>query len=191
MDMNLSKLREMVDRRAWCTVHRVTKSQTWLSDWKISNNQLTFHKRMNLDDLGGSRMQSQRSLYTEKGGKRGSVRMIRIKRSNWPLLSLKIGEDSHEPRNVGNLSVQFSSVQSFGRVWLFASPWIAACQASLSITNSLSSLKLNVHRVRDAIQPSHSLSSPSPPAPNPSQHQSLFQWVNSSHEVAKVLELQL
>ena len=112
MDMNLSKLREMVDRRAWCTVHRVTKSQTWLSDWKISNNQLTFHKKMNLDDLGGSRMQSQRSLYTEKGGKRGSVRMIRIKRSNWPLLSLKIGEDSHEPRNVGNLSVQFSSVRS-------------------------------------------------------------------------------
>ena len=41
------------------------------------------------------------------------------------------------------------------------------------------------------IQPSHPLSSPSPPAPNPSQHQSLFQWVNSSHEVAKVLELQL
>ena len=49
----------------------------------------------------------------------------------------------------------------------------------------------HVHRVGDAIQPSHSLSSPSPLAPNPSQHQSLFQWVNSSHEVAKVLEFQL
>ena len=48
-----------------------------------------------------------------------------------------------------------------------------------------------VHRVSDAIQPSHPLSSPSPPAPNPSQHQSLFQWVSSSHEVAKVLEFQL
>ena len=47
----------------------------------------------------------------------------------------------------------------------------------------------HVHRVGDAIQPSHPLSSPSPPAPNPSQHGSLFQWVNSSHEVAKVLEL--
>ena len=44
-----------------------------------------------------------------------------------------------------------------------------------------------VHRVSDAIQPSHPLSSPSPPAPNPSQHQSLFQWVNSSPKVAKVL----
>ena len=49
----------------------------------------------------------------------------------------------------------------------------------------------HVHRVSDAIQPSHPLSSPSPLAPNPSQHQSLFQWVNSSHKVAKVLEFQL
>ena len=49
----------------------------------------------------------------------------------------------------------------------------------------------HVYRVGDAIQPSHLLASPSPPAPNPSQHQSLFQGVNSSHEVAKVLEFQL
>ena len=49
----------------------------------------------------------------------------------------------------------------------------------------------HVHWVSDAIQPSHPLSSPSPPAPNPSQDQSLFQWVNSSHEVARVLEFQL
>ena len=49
----------------------------------------------------------------------------------------------------------------------------------------------HIHGVSDAIQPSHPLSSPSPPVPNPSQHQSLFQWVNSSHEVAKVLEFQL
>ena len=44
----------------------------------------------------------------------------------------------------------------------------------------------HAHQVGDAIQPSHPLSSPSPPAPNPSQHHGLFQWVNSSHEVAKV-----
>ena len=49
----------------------------------------------------------------------------------------------------------------------------------------------HIHQVSNAIQPSHPLSSPSPPAPNPSQHQSLLQWVNSSHEVAKVLEFQL
>ena len=176
---------------------------------------------------------------------------------------------------------QFSSIQSLNRVRFFATPWIAARQPSLSITNSQSSLKLmsiesvmpsshlilhplllclslsqyqgifqwvcnhferlnpyffywffhsvitgqvssvaqscptlcdpmnrstpalpvhhqlpeftqtHVHRVGDAIQPSHPLSSPSSPAPTPSQHQSLFQWVNSSHEVAKVLEFQL
>ena len=49
----------------------------------------------------------------------------------------------------------------------------------------------HVHWVGDAIQPSHPLLSPFPPALNLSQHQSLFQWVNSSHEVAKVLEFQL
>ena len=49
----------------------------------------------------------------------------------------------------------------------------------------------HVHWVGDTIQPSHHLSSPSPPALNPSQHQGLFQWVKSSHEVAKVLQLQL
>ena len=157
----------------------------------------------------------------------------------------------------------FSSVQfsPFSYVRLCAMPWTAACQASLSITDSwillnlmsidlvipsnhliLSSPSLpafnvsyirvfsnesvlpissvqfsptlcdpmnpstpglpvhyqlpeftetHVHRVSDAIQPSHSLSSPSPPAPSPSQHQSLFQWFNSLHEVAKVLEFQL
>ena len=49
----------------------------------------------------------------------------------------------------------------------------------------------HVHRVSDAIQPSHPLSSPSPPVPNPSQHQGLFQCVNSFHEVVKVLEFHL
>ena len=49
----------------------------------------------------------------------------------------------------------------------------------------------HAHRVSDVIQASHPLSSPSPPAPNPSQHQGRFQRVNSSHQVAKVLEFQL
>ena len=53
------------------------------------------------------------------------------------------------------------------------------------------STQTHVHWVSDAIQPSHPLSSPSPLAPNPSQHQILFQWVNSSHEVAKVDELNI
>ena len=49
----------------------------------------------------------------------------------------------------------------------------------------------HVHRVGDAIQPSHPLSAPSPPAFNLSQHQSLFQGVSFSHQVTKVLEFQL
>ena len=48
--------------------------------------------------------------------------------------------------------------------------------------------QIHVHWVGDAIQPSHPLSSPSPPALNLSQHQGLFQWVSSSHQVAKVLD---
>ena len=49
----------------------------------------------------------------------------------------------------------------------------------------------HVHWLSDVIQPSYLLSSPSPPALNLSQHQGLFKWVSSSHQVAKVLELQL
>ena len=88
-------------------------------------------------------------------------------------------------------SVQFSSVQLLSRVRLFETPWNAAHQSSLSITNSRSLLKLNVHRVSDAIQPSNPLSSPSLPAFNRSQHQGFFKWISSSHQVTKVLELQL
>ena len=87
---------------------------------------------------------------------------------------------------------QLSSVQSLSRVWLFATHEShAAHQASLSITNSQSLPKLMFvgwdDGFGDAIQPSHPLSFPSPPAPNPSQHQGLLQWVSSWHEVAKVL----
>ena len=52
------------------------------------------------------------------------------------------------------------------------------------------STQTHVHWVGDAIQPSHPLLSPSPPSLNPSQHQGLFKWVNSSHQVAKVFEFQ-
>ena len=84
----------------------------------------------------------------------------------------------------------FSSVQSLSHVWLFATPWINRSTLDLPVYHQLQEFtQIYVHRVSDAIQPSHPLI-PSPPAHNPSQHQSLFQWVNSSHEVAKVLEFQ-
>ena len=85
----------------------------------------------------------------------------------------------------------FIVVWSHSHVRLFATPWTAALQASLSFTNSWSLLKPHIHWVSDAIQPSNLLSSPSPPAFNLSQHEGLFQWVVSSYQVAKVLELQL
>ena len=114
-------------------------------------------------------------------------------------VAIPFSRSSSQPRNrtrVSCIAIGFftswatSSFQSLNRVRLFATPWITACQASLSITNSWSSPKL-MHWVGDAIQPSHPLSSPSPLALNVSQHQGLFTWVGSSHQVTKVLELQL
>ena len=81
-------------------------------------------------------------------------------------------------------------VQSLSLVWLFVTPWPAACQASLSFTVP-ESAQTHVHWISDAIQPSHPLSSPPPPAFNLSQPQGVFQWVRFSHQVAKVLDLQL
>ena len=90
-------------------------------------------------------------------------------------------------RNIG--SVQFSSVaQSCPTL---CNP-INHSTPGLPVHHQLPELTwTHVHQVSDAIQPSHPLSSPSLAAPNPSQHQSLFQWVNSSHEVAKVLKFRL
>ena len=89
-----------------------------------------------------------------------------------------------------NKDIQFSLVQLLSHVRLFVTPWTAARQASLSITNSQSLLKLISI---ESVMPSNHLilSSPSPPAFHLSQHQDLFQCISSSHEVAKVLEFQL
>ena len=91
----------------------------------------------------------------------------------------------------GLWSVQ--SVQSLSHVWLFVTPWTAARQASLSITNSWSLLKLM--SIESVMPSSHlilfSIPPPSPPTFSLSQHQGLSQWVSSLHQVAKVLEFQL
>ena len=79
----------------------------------------------------------------------------------------------------------FNLVQLLICVQLFATPWTAACQASLSITKFLELAQAHVHPVSDAIQPSHPLLSLSPPAFNLCQHQGLFKWVSSLHQVAK------
>ena len=87
-------------------------------------------------------------------------------------------------------SVQFISVQSLSRVWLCnpmncSTPGLPVHQQLPEFTQT------HVHWVSDAIQPSYPLWSPSPPAFSLSQHQGFFQWVSSSHQVAKVLEFQL
>ena len=86
-------------------------------------------------------------------------------------------------------SVQFSSV---------AQSCLTLCNLMNRSTSGLpvhhqlpESMQTHVLWVSDAIHPSHPLSSPSPPALNLSQHQRLFKWVSSSHQVAKVLEFQL
>ena len=80
-------------------------------------------------------------------------------------------------------------ITSVQLIRLLKTPWTAAHQPSLSITNSPSLLKL-MSIESDAIQPSNPLLSPSPPAFYLSQHQGLFHWVSSLHQVVKVLELQ-
>ena len=88
-----------------------------------------------------------------------------------------------------HFSHQFSSVT---QSWLTPCNPMNCSTPGLPVHHQLPEFtQTHIHWVSDAIQPSHPLSSPSPPAPNPSQHQSLFQWVSSSHEVAKVLEFQL
>ena len=85
-------------------------------------------------------------------------------------------------------SVQFSSAaQSCPILW---DP-MSCITPGLPVHPQLpESTQIHVHQVDDTIQPSHPLSFPSPPAFNLSQHQGLFQWVSSSHQVAKVLEFQ-
>jgi len=87
------------------------------------------------------------------------------------------------------VSVQFSSVaQSCPTI---CNP-MACRMPGLPVHHQLPELtQTHVHRVGDTIQPSHPLSSPSPPAFNLSQHQGLFQWVSSSQQGAKVLEFRL
>ena len=84
---------------------------------------------------------------------------------------------------------EFISVQSLSCVQL-CDPWTANIRPPCpSPTPRV--YQTHVHWIGDSIQPSHSLSSPSPPVFNVSQHQDLFKWVSSSHQVSKVLEFQL
>ena len=116
---------------------------------------------------------------------------LRIQKSSWHPLSFlifkiklnKVGWTS----GVGS-SVQFSSVT---QLCLILCDPTSCSTPGLPVRRQLPEFtQTHVHWVGECIQPSHPLSAPSPHAFNLSQHQGLFQWVSSSHQVAKVLEFQ-
>ena len=102
--------------------------------------------------------------------------------------SLKISQPLRESwsdsSQFGSVQISCSVVSSLCDPKKHSTPGLPVPHQLLEFTQT------HVHWVGDAIQPTHHLSSPCP-APNPSHHQSPFQWVNSSHEVYEVLELQL
>ena len=100
--------------------------------------------------------------------------------------SYKVRNDSSNYLTV--LLRGFSSVQSLSRVWLFATPWTAALQASLYITNSQTLLRLMSFMLDHPIISSSVV--PFSSCLQSSQYQGLFKWVSSSHQVAKVLDFQ-
>ena len=107
----------------------------------------------------------------------------------WMLIDIMV-QQNREPRNIPkHVSVQLSSV---------AQSCLTLCNPmdcsppGFPVHHQLPELtQTHVHWVGDAVQPSHPLSSPSPPALNLSQHQGLFQWVSSLCQVAKGLKFQL
>ena len=150
----------------WAGVHGVAKSRTQLSDFTF-----TFHFHALEKEMAPySSVLAWRIPGTGELGGLPSMELHRF-RHDWSDLAA-------------------AAVQSLSHVRLFVTPWTAAHQDSLSINSSRSSLKLT--SIESVVPSSHLiLSSPSPPALNLSQHQGLFQWVSSLHQVAKVLEFQL
>ena len=101
----------------------------------------------------------------------------------------KTNLNSGKPLTSRNQSLYYCSV---AQLCLTISDPMDCSTPGLPVRHQLPGLaQTHVHRVGDAIQPSHPLSSPSPPAFNLSQHQGLFQWAGSSYQVANALEFQL
>ena len=126
-------------------------------------------------------------------------RLLQLLTFNTPWKEFRVESEALLPQgNWWNRSLdQFSSVPLSDWLTVSQSPvWLCdpidCSTPGLPIHHQVPELaQTHVHWVGDAIQPSHPLSSPSPPVFNLSQHQGLFQWVSSLHQVAKVLEFQL
>ena len=118
----------------------------------------------------------------------------------WQILALQ----THCTKNAPVLSINFSQTQ-VRCSWINLNQFSSVTQSCPTLCDSMNhstpglpvhhqlpeSSQTHVRRVGDAIQPSHPLSSPSPPALSLSQNQGIFKWVSSSYQMAKVQELQL
>jgi len=113
---------------------------------------------------------------------------LTYRRRKWQSAPVFLSEEFHERKSLAG-TVPFDSVT---QLCLTHCDPMDCSRPGLPVHHQLQELtQTHVHGIGDAIQLSHPLSSPSPPAFNLSQHQDLFQGVSSSHQVAKVLEFQL
>ena len=140
--------------------------------WKFFHHLSGRGHNLRLKSQSSSHFASFSLLYSKNGTLKG-MRLILIEK-------------------VGRKRRQFSSVSSVTQPCPTVCDPMNCSKPGLPVHYQLPEFThTHIHRHSDAIQPSHLLLSLSPPAPNPSQHQGVFQWVSSSQEVAKVLEFQL
>ena len=182
-----------LDKRAWqvATVQGLTKCQTWLGNWLYTHTQTHIF-----------------STYTLQWEKEKQVLISRALTLGTGIFLLSINHFTEQSQETGLLWEHDGSHLS-QLIWMTAASFpvclLSSAQSSPTLCNPMNRstpglpvhhklpefTQTHAHQVGDAIQPSHPLLSPPPPALNSSQHQGLFQWVNSSHEVAKVLDFQL
>ena len=126
---------------------------------------------------------------------------------HWACLLISQGAVASVPRELPHFAVRYDFLEpwTFCKVKVLGTQFSSVAQSYLTLCDPMNrstpglpvhhqlpeSTQTHVHWVGDTTQPSHPLSSPSPPALNLSQHQGLFKWVSSLHQVAKVLEFQL
>jgi len=157
----------------------------------MSSNILTYCKHKGqVDKMRQNRWPELTSKHSNSKGCKRCPRKTSESAPGWTQLIHSFHRLWRELHSQSVTDFCLSSVQSLSRVRLC--DCMNCSTPGLPVHHQLPEFtQTHIHQVGDAIQPSHPLSSPSPPAPNPSQHQSLFQWVNSSYDVAKVLEFQL
>ena len=205
MDMSLSKLQELVMDREACSPwgHKELGTTEWLTWTKLIS--LVFNRACdNLPAYLKHHRLSRQSTFL--------VSLLCKPGCTSPLLALQALQNLYRHAYDNSLWHCCTMFLIYIVLSFYMTPWLhwsvqfsSVAQLSPTLCNLMNrrmlglpvhhqlpeSTQTHVHWVGDAIQPSYTLSSPSPPALNLSQHQGLFRWVSSSHQVAKVLEFQL